>query len=323
MIDNVKDIKNTYDLESAVGLVKDEITKALESSPAVIRDYTSHLSKATGKLIRAKSLLICSQDEDEQIQERAVKVAAAIEIFHLATLVHDDIIDDAPLRRGIATLNRKYGTRTAVICGDYLLSMAMGMITSVFDNDRVPEIKMANLLGKLCLGELTQHINNGNYSLSVMQYLKIIAGKTAALFEVSFYLGAHLAGNNHTESRKYARIGRYIGMIFQLTDDCMDYEASEQVAMKPVLSDFEQDVVTLPLIYALKASEDLRNRARSGKLSSAIVNKAVKMTGGLNFTRTLAKRYKSKAIGILEGLSLDNARKNNLSMILETSYRTF
>jgi heptaprenyl diphosphate synthase len=103
----------------------------------------------------------------------------------------------------------------------------------------------------------------------------------------------------------------------------MDYEASEQVAMKPVLSDFEQDVVTLPLIYALKASEDLRNRARSGKLSSAIVNKAVKMTGGLNFTRTLAKRYKSKAIGILEGLSLDNARKNNLSMILETSYRTF
>jgi heptaprenyl diphosphate synthase len=323
MIDKSIEFKNPYSFDTAIAMVGDEIKKALENSPAIIRDYTSHLGKATGKLIRAKSLLICSQDGEGMIQERAVKVAAAIEIFHLATLVHDDVIDDAPVRRGIVTLNKKYGTRTAVICGDYLLSMALGMITNVFDNDRVPEIKMANLLGKLSLGELNQHINNGNYSLSVLQYLKIIAGKTAALFEVTFYLGAHIAGNNHNQSKKYARIGRYIGMIFQLTDDCMDYEATEDVALKPVKSDFEQDVVTLPLIYALKSSEDVRNKAKRGELNVSMVNKAVRLTGGLKFTRALAKRYKSKAKDILDGLIQDNAKKKNLSMILEASYRTF
>ena len=140
---------------------------------------------------------------------------------------------------------------------------------------------------------------------------------------MTFYLGAHIAGNNHAQSKKYARIGRYIGMIFQLTDDCMDYEATEDIALKPVKSDFEQDVITLPLIYALKTSDEIRTKAKKGELNSSLVNKAVKLSGGLKFTRALAKRYKSKAIGILDGLVLDNAKKRNLSMILETSYRTF
>ena len=97
--------------------------------------------------------------------------------------MHDDVIDDSPMRRGIETLQKKFGTRTAVICGDYLLSMAMRMISSAYDSRENPEYKIVDLLGRLCLGELNQHINNGNYSLSVLQYLKIIAGKTASLFE--------------------------------------------------------------------------------------------------------------------------------------------
>lgn len=323
MISKSRMTEELYNSENAVELVKDEVKKALISSPAVIREYTSHLGRATGKLIRAKSLLICAQDESGRVQHRAIKAAAAIEIFHLATLVHDDVIDDASVRRGIATLNKKYGTRTAVICGDYLLSMALGMISSAFDHESVPEIKMSNLLGRLCLGELKQHINNKNYSLSVMQYLKIISGKTAALFEISFYLGSYLAGNDQKQSSKLAKVGRYIGMVFQLTDDCMDFEATEQIAKKPVLSDFEQGVITLPFIHALKSSSIIRKKAQNKELSSNSVNEAVKLTGGLTFTRSIAKRYKNKANGILQGLALNTAKRQKISAILEMSYRTF
>jgi len=323
MINKSRLTEDLYNSKTAVELVKGEVEKALVSSPAVIREYTSHLGKATGKLIRAKSLLICAQDDSGYVKMGAVKAAAAIEIFHLATLVHDDVIDDASIRRGIATLNKKYGTRTAVICGDYLLSMALGMISTAFNYESVPEVKMSNLLGRLCLGELKQHINNGNYSLSIMQYLKIIAGKTAALFEISFYLGSYLAGNDHIKSSKLARVGRYIGMVFQLTDDCMDYEATEQIAKKPVLSDFDQDVITLPFIHALKSSAEIRKKAQNGELNSISVNEAVRVTGGLKFTRVVAKRYKSKANDILEGLTLNNSKRQNITTILEMSYRTF
>lgn len=321
MIDKSLPADEKLNKSDALFLVGEEIRESLNSSPKVIREYTSHLGKASGKLFRARSLIACSQDDEGSVPRRAVTAAAAIEIFHLATLVHDDVIDEASIRRGIPTLNEKYGVRTAVICGDYLLSMALRMISSVFQNDNVPEIKMPDLLGRLCLGELSQHINNGNFSLSAFRYLKIISGKTAALFEISFYMGAYLSGSS--QSSKIARVGRYMGMIFQLTDDCMDYEASEQKARKPVLSDFEQKVITLPLIHAIRKSTDIRKKALKGELDINTVNEAVRTTGGLRFTRAIARRYQEKAMAILDSLNLGNLKRNDISFLVESSYRTF
>ena len=122
-------------------------------------------------------------------------------------------------------------------------------------------------MSRICLGELNQHINNGNIDLSVHQYLRIISGKTAALFEASFFAGAVLAEKDQKEIKQYRKIGRYIGMIFQLTDDCMDFEETEQKAQKPVQSDYEQDVITLPLIYAFKHLAGLKDRARENALT--------------------------------------------------------
>lgn len=309
--------------ETALNQVKNEVQRSLDSSPAIIRGYTSHLGKASGKYIRAKSLLTCALDTDGTIDPRAVKIAAAIEIFHLATLVHDDVIDDSPMRRGIETLQKKYGSKTAVICGDYLLSVAMRMISSVHDNEKNPEYKIVELLGRLCLGELNQHINNGNYSLSVLQYLKIIAGKTASLFEITFFMGASLIEKDKTILIKYAKIGRFIGMIFQLTDDCMDFESTENIALKPVQSDFEQNVITLPLIHALQQSEDFKKKAVKGELTREQINSTVSRTGGLNFTRSLAKKYKKKAISLLNQIDMPKAKKSIMNSIIEKAYRTF
>ena len=133
------------------------------------------------------SVLTCALDEEELIHRDAIRLAAAVELMHLATLVHDDVIDNADLRRGELSLQKKYGKRTAVICGDYLLCIALKMVSLIEDKDEYVKGRVPDYMSRVCLGELNQHINNGNFDLSVYRYLKIIAGKTAALFEASFY----------------------------------------------------------------------------------------------------------------------------------------
>jgi len=312
-----------FSYEAATEMAKQEVERILSASPLIIREFTAHLAQAPGKCIRLASVLVSAQDHQERIPEDAIKVAAAVEILHLATLVHDDVIDNADLRRGKPTLQKKYGVKTAVICGDYLLSVAMNLAASVQRKDDWLTLRLPGYLGRLCLGELNQHINNGNYHLSVFQYLKIIAGKTAALFEASFLAGAMLANEPENMAKRYARLGRYIGMIFQLTDDCMDFEASRKEINKPVQSDYEQDVITLPLIHAFNQVNGLRARAQGKRLLRDEINAAVQKAGGLVFTRTLAKKYYQKAILLLNNLPVTPEKRAALEKILESSYRVF
>lgn len=326
MINEVVKDKSNIDrinYNEAFELVKAEVDRTLSSSPRIIRSYTSHLAKSTGKFIRAQALLICAEDKDGLIHPDAVKLAASIEVLHLATLVHDDIIDNAEIRRGEATLQKKYGRRTAVICGDFLLCTALKMSSSITDKQDYLDINMPDYIGRVCLGELNQHINNGNFDLSVRQYLKIISGKTAALFEASFFAGATMVDRNEIETKKYAKIGRYIGMIFQLTDDCMDFETTVDVAQKPVQSDFEQNVITLPLIHAFRSLVGLKDKARSGSLTRSEINEAVAKTGGLTYTRFAARKYYNKATELIALLDATEDKKAQLILILNKAYRNF
>ncbi len=296
----------------------------LSTSPLVIRSYTKHLASSMGKFIRAASVITCAMDSDGQIGEKAVKMAAAIEIVHLATLVHDDVIDNADLRRGELTLQKKYGKRTAVICGDYLVCMAMKLAASASDKTDLEEymkLEIPDYLSRVCLGELNQHINNGNIDLTMHQYLKIISGKTAALFEASFFTGAALAEQDPHIIKKYAKLGHNIGMIFQLTDDCMDFEETEATAQKSVQSDYEQNVITLPLIYAFKKMTDFRNEAKRHSLTRDEINAAVKRTGGLSYTRMVAQKYYLKAQGLIKELNISEEKDRELRFILDKAYR--
>ena len=310
-------------LDSALSLVKEEVDRALSTSPIIIRGYTKHLMAARGKFIRAISLLTCAQNKDDLIKTDAVKLAAAVEILHLATLVHDDVIDDADIRRGIPTLQKKFGKKTAVICGDYLLCIALKLAADVPDKQNYQNLNMPDYMTRVCFGELNQHINNGNFDLSVYRYLKIISGKTAALFEASFYAGAVLSGSDPSEIKKYKRLGRYIGMIFQLIDDCMDFEASENIAMKPVQSDFEQNVITLPLIHTFANMLGFKEKTKLNEVSREDINDAVSRTGGLSYTRMIAKKYYNKFLKILDETDITENKKNGLISILNKAFRVF
>ena len=312
---------NQLRFDAALTTTSEQIDRVLLRAPIIIRNYTKHLTASKGKQIRAMAVLACAMDQEGRIHPDAVTFAAAIELLHLATLVHDDVIDNADLRRGRETLQKKFGKKTAVICGDYLFSAALRLAQDVPDKNKYLNLDMPDYIGKICLGELTQHLNNGNLDLSTRGYLRIIAGKTAALFEASYHAGAILASDSDREHRLYRRLGYNIGMIFQLTDDCMDFEATIEEAQKPVQSDFEQNVITLPLIHTLHHRIPFKEKTESGNVTRVEINQAVKESGGLDFTRMIAKRYYDRSKAILSQLELTTEKRELLTQLLDKSYR--
>ncbi len=324
MINDIKKLEDRKDLilpEQALELVRAEVDRALSKSPLVIRDYTKHLTSSQGKFIRAVSVINCAEDKEGRVALNAIKIAAAIEILHLATLVHDDIIDNADLRRGDVTLQKKYGKRTAVICGDYLLSIALKMASSIQNKKDFLDLQLPDYVGRVCLGELSQHINNHNLNLSIYRYLKIISGKTAALFEASYLAGAIFSGCSEAESKKYKHLGYNIGMIFQLTDDCIDFENTRETAYKPVQSDYEQGVITLPLIHAMSQLKDFKDKAEQTGVTRDEINEAVARTGGISFTKLLVKKYYDKSMKVISELDTTDSKKEKLKAILDKASR--
>ena len=308
------------DYQTAFTRVKDEVTLTLTTSPQVVSRYMTHLADAQGKNIRAQALITCAQDGQGNVPEDAIKVAAAIELLHLATLVHDDVIDDADLRRGAPTLQKQFGRKTAVICGDYLLSVALNKAASISDRQQYLDLNMPDYVARICLGELSQHINNGNLSLTVYQYLKIISGKTAALFEAAFFAGAMLNHGSQRELRIYRRLGFYVGMIFQLTDDLMDYEATRDAAGKPVRADLEHNVITLPVIHAL-GQADVLNKDKTSLALHTDVAAAVRETGGLAYTKMVAGKYHKKALQLINRLDISPDKAMQLVTIANHAMR--
>lgn len=312
--------KEVYDFDAAFKLVQQETKRILTKGPSLISGYVGYMSDATGKMMRATALLAASMDENEMVPYDAIIFASAVEILHLATLVHDDIMDDADLRRGQVTLQKKAGKRSAVICGDYLLAAAINQLSKVSDADKYKDFDFSKYVERIALGELRQNINNRNYRLKTFRYLSIIDGKTAALFEAAYHAGA-LAGNASKDRTKYFRnLGRYTGIIFQLTDDCIDYEISEELALKPVQSDFENGVVTLPLIHAFENNPALVEKAENGQLTSKEVFDEVAKSGGVKFTHDMAKTYYDKAKNAADALSLTPKQQQILGGLLERAY---
>lgn len=303
--------------EDAYELVKKEIKHALTRSPRIISDYLTHLSNSQGKMIRAVSVLVCAEDEDRKINSGAVQAAASIEIIHLASLVHDDVIDNADLRRGQETLQKKFGKRTAVICGDYLLSLALKTISEIPDGKQYLDIPTSDYISKLCLGELRQHINNNNLDLSLAEYIRIISGKTAALFEASFFAGAVLSGASQAEINIFKKIGNYAGLIFQLRDDCLDFNNTVGSAKKPVQSDYEQGVITLPLIHSFSRLPSFKKKAMEKNITREDINRAVEEAGGLNYTNQIIDRYYKKAEQNIDKLDVSEEKRKLLTAILK------
>lgn len=301
--------------------VKSEVDNTLSTSPLIIRNYTKHLLKSEGKYLRAKSVLAAALREDGSIHPDAIKFAASIELLHLATLVHDDVMDDADTRRGVMTLHKKYGRKTAIICGDYVMAASMSLSGKVEQKEAYLQFDMANYMEAIALGELKQHINNGNVSLSLQDYLEIIDGKTAKLFEASFYAGAASALVSQEAIELYRNFGYNLGMIFQIMDDISDFEDTADQAKKPVQSDFEQGVITYPLIEAFKAFPEYLIKAKDGILSRFDIDFIVRESHSVDKARALAQEYYDNAVQCLDELALSDFKYQIMETLLNHAMR--
>lgn len=311
----------TLTFDEALRETEKEIVRQLRATPAVVVRLTGHLSRAVGKNIRAKALLTCALRQNGKIVGDTVKIAAAVELLHLATLVHDDIIDNAGFRRGIETLHKRFGEKAAVLCGDYLVCLALQLASVVNPPEERRALAPKTLPGYLAdvlLGELQQNQNNRNYALTERQYLKIIKGKTAAMFEASFHAGFLLSDEADENLKKYLEIGRSMGIIFQLADDCADYESTEKSTRKPILSDFKTGVVTLPLIYALKTDKSLVDRIRNDIRPQALKNE-VEALGGLGYTHLKIAEMFEKTKELISASQALPEKKDRLVSLLKTA----
>ncbi|MDD2533937.1 MAG: polyprenyl synthetase family protein [Eubacteriales bacterium] len=305
-------------LEQARLFVRNRIEQTLNRSTAAVRDVMDHLTQSSGKYFRAYLLLAAAADENDQVPVAAVDAAAALEILHLATLVHDDIIDDAPLRRGQPSVQSRFGKKTAVLSGDYLFSLALTLLAGIAEQYPVKYSEFSRAIAQICLGELSQHQHNHDPNITVFSYLRIIAGKTAILFSLAMYAGAILNGDTEDKARRLGRFGHYLGMHFQLADDCLDYEASTETMKKQTSKDLAEGVVTLPLILALAQNPTLRSIVSRLDLSTqeiAQITSDVVNQGHVRSARAFATRYQQRAENLLSQIS-GATRRQRLSGIL-------
>ena len=285
--------------------VMDEIRRIVVTDFALIEEVNEYLLLVRGKLFRPTALLLASEVGGFP-HERAVTLAAVVELVHLATLVHDDAVDHSVLRRGHPTVNALWTHQVAIIMGDYLYSRSVTELAQLGDLEAVRVL--ARAANKMSMGEMRQLTAYDSLAFSEEDYFQLISAKTASLMSAACELGA-LAGMSQNRV-PLARFGHHLGMAFQIADDLLDYTGSEAVTGKPSGHDLRERKVTLPLVSALSRAGESETReirrffTRIDPLDEDIdrIVGIVEERGGLEYTRERAAEYAERAEAALEGL---------------------
>lgn len=250
-IQNVHELleRTQFLIGDALQAVEAAFAAELASTNPYIRDIYQHTSRFRGKRLRPILCLLTAKACGEIRREHEI-LAAVVEMIHTATLVHDDVLDDADVRRHVATVNVRWNNQTSVLYGDYLFTHAFHLAALTGSADACRIIGHATNL--VCEGELTQIRNRGNLSLTEAEYLTIIDGKTAELCAVACLLGAKFSGTDAETTQRMERFGRLLGQAFQIADDVLDLIGLESNVGKTLGTDLFQQKLTLPIIRLLE-----------------------------------------------------------------------
>lgn len=240
-------------IEPRMAAVEAEIESLITSPIKLITDISTHTLAAGGKRLRPAMTLICAQlcgDADEIPNERVVSCAAAIELTHTTTLLHDDVVDDADTRRGKPTARLLWGNETSVLVGDYLFTQVFVTAAQKGFGDLVLPLAIAT--SQMCAGVLLETQTRGYLQISEAQYREIISLKTASLTDCACRLGAMAMNASQDRVDALAQFGHDIGMAFQIVDDVLDVVADQGHLGKPVGHDIREGDVTLPMLRAMQ-----------------------------------------------------------------------
>ncbi len=258
-----------------------------------------HLLSSGGKRIRPAVALLTGKMYNGDVQ-RLISLSAAIELLHTATLVHDDLIDGALLRRGIATLNAKWSPAATVLTGDYIFAQAARCAA---ETESIYLMKQfAKTLAIIVNGEIDQLFSTHRYSTRE-EYFQRIYAKTASLFELASSAAAHLSQVSDQEVESMRRFGYALGMAFQIVDDILDFTGAQETVGKPVANDLRQGLITLPFIcYLEKHPEDDQVQAvlagEKANIDKLVTD--IRESGAVQDAFQIARDYINEAVGILE-----------------------
>lgn len=294
-----------------------EFDKVLDSEEPLVSEVGNYVLRAGGKRLRPMIMFLLGHLLKTD-NRRLVKVAAAIELIHTATLMHDDVIDKGEVRRGRPTVNHKWGSEIAILTADYLFSNAFCLALETCK----PEIVniLAHVTNKMCEAEVFQ-IRRPNYFFSMNEYYSIITRKTACLFGACATIPGTLADLNLQEIATLQAFGLNYGMAFQITDDVLDYIGDSRKCGKPIGNDLREGKQTIPLIYALEnaAEEDkikIIESFNNGRDLNYIL-KFIKKYNGIDYAVKMAKDFSKKAIGEIEKFP-KNEYSNELIKLTES-----
>ncbi len=281
-----------------------QFDQALAAYSSPMQPMVEHLRHYRGKRLRP-ALVYLTAKSCGSVQPHHHTLAAVVEMIHTATLVHDDVLDDAHTRRHINTFNAEWGNKISILFGDMLFTQAFHL-TSQVDQRACQLIGAAT--NRVCAGELHQVCQQGNLHLSESEYFDILYGKTGALTEVAARLGAIYAGAGEQVVEAAAQYGRCLGMAFQIADDLLDLAGQEEQTGKTLGTDLAQGKLTLPLIHALQElprpqSAALRDSlSQPGQLNRNWLHEQLHKTGSWLYARRVAEDYIRTAQLALEEL---------------------
>ncbi|MEO7803180.1 MAG: polyprenyl synthetase family protein [Actinomycetota bacterium] len=310
-------------------LSRDEVSSALESisdelrrieqimveasvgATSFLTESATYLTRAGGKRLRPALTVLCSRLGTGGPNEDVFKTAGAIELVHLATLYHDDVIDEADARRGVPSANQKWGNKVAILAGDHLFARASGLAAEV--GSRV-SITLADAIAKVVAGQVAELQSTYDPKRTEENYLETIYGKTASLVQACAQLGSELGGASGEVREAMVRFGAAFGYAFQVADDLLDLVASREELGKPPGTDLRDGVYTLPVIFACAAQPTLRELLGTPKVDVEAMRSEVIRTGGYDYAMSVAHEYIDRALTALKETP-DGAARDTLETL--------
>lgn len=282
------------------------------SSHPLVSEACLHLIKAGGKRVRPALVLLSSHVGGAGTRATDLS-AAAVELVHLATLYHDDVMDETETRRGVPTAHSKWGTEVAVLAGDYLFACGCGLGADA--GGEVPGI-LARAIAKVCEGQIVETASLDDPNRPVDDYIHTISLKTAALFRASCELGVATSGANNSERAALLSYGEKLGLAFQVVDDLLDLLGDPAVTGKQPGTDLRAGVFTAPVLLACERDSLLAGRLAGGERDLDDVLPTLVATGALDDTAAMAARFRAEAMDELARLPAGKWR-NSLEDIIQ------
>ncbi|WP_339227973.1 heptaprenyl diphosphate synthase component II [Oceanobacillus sp. FSL K6-2867] len=300
-------------LKKDLDRIESALHKSIQAEHPVLRNASVALLDAGGKRIRPVFVLLAGQIGNYDA-ERIQKVAVSLELIHMATLVHDDVIDEAELRRGKPTIKSVYGNRVAMYTGDYILARALELVTSIKDA-QIHQL-LSKTLVEVSVGEIEQIKDKFKWDQTLRDYLRRIKRKTALLIATSCKLGAIASGLSERDAGKLYRYGYYIGMSYQIIDDILDFTSSAKELGKPAGNDLLQGNITLPVLYAMKnqsfnklLKEIFKNPNTVNDIDMQLIISELKKTQAIKLAYETSDLYLHKALKSLDSLPASRAKQ--------------